>query len=397
MLKSRTSLLLFTVGIFSFDAPAQNFDTLLNKVVSNNTELMSSVAATHSELLSLKSENNLPDPEVELEYQWGRHEVGDKFDVNVTQGFDWPGVYAARGKANKIASEAMSYLNRSNYIDKRLEIKQTLIDIVNVKKNMAVVKGRLALMDTMIEKYTTGVNNGELTILDLRKLKIEKIRLNESMAALESEFALLKSTLEVQNGGKNCDDIIASIDNYPDDVILPAEEYEKIIEENDPSVKYSSLMMQSQAQRVKAERLTRLPGFTLGYHHSWEDGDVFNGMIVGVTLPFFSTHNKVRAAKALSRSLEYDEMTVAIKKRATAKADREKALALYKQMSAYEAVLKNDNSVDLLGKSLDGGQISLLDYLGEMDYYMQAERDYLAAQYQYHQTLANLNKYKVLD
>ncbi len=397
MLKSSTSLLLFTVGIFSFDAPAQNFDTLLNKVVSNNTELMSSVAATHSELLSLKSENNLPDPEVELEYQWGRHEVGDKFDVNVTQGFDWPGVYAARGKANKIASEAMSYLNRSNYIDKRLEIKQTLIDIVNVKKNMAVVKGRLALMDTMIEKYTTGVNNGELTILDLRKLKIEKIRLNESMAALESEFALLKSTLEVQNGGKNCDDIIASIDNYPDDVILPAEEYEKIIEENDPSVKYSSLMMQSQAQRVKAERLTRLPGFTLGYHHSWEDGDVFNGMIVGVTLPFFSTHNKVRAAKALSRSLEYDEMTVAIKKRATAKADREKALALYKQMSAYEAVLKNDNSVDLLGKSLDGGQISLLDYLGEMDYYMQAERDYLAAQYQYHQTLANLNKYKALD
>lgn len=397
MLKSSTSLLLFTVGIFSFDAPAQNFDTLLNKVVSNNTELMSSVAATHSELLSLKSENNLPDPEVELEYQWGRHEVGDKFDVNVTQGFDWPGVYAARGKANKIASEAISYLNRSNYIDKRLEIKQTLIDIVNVKKNMAVVKGRLALMDTMIEKYTTGVNNGELTILDLRKLKIEKIRLNESMAALESEFALLKSTLEVQNGGKNCDDIIASIDNYPDDVILPAEEYEKIIEENDPSVKYSSLMMQSQVQRVKAERLTRLPGFTLGYHHSWEDGDVFNGMIVGVTLPFFSTHNKVRAAKALSRSLEYDEMTVAIKKRATAKADREKALALYKQMSAYEALLKNDNSVDLLGKSLDGGQISLLDYLGEMDYYMQAERDYLAAQYQYHQTLANLNKYKVLD
>lgn len=397
MLKSSTSLLLFTVGIFSFDAPAQNFDTLLNKVVSNNTELMSSVAATHSDLLSLKSENNLPDPEVELEYQWGRHEVGDKFDVNVTQGFDWPGVYAARGKANKIASEAMSYLNRSNYIDKRLEIKQTLIDIVNVKKNMAVVKGRLALMDTMIEKYTTGVNNGELTILDLRKLKIEKIRLNESMAALESEFALLKSTLEVQNGGKNCDDIIASIDNYPDDVILPAEEYEKIIEENDPSVKYSSLMMQSQVQRVKAERLTRLPGFTLGYHHSWEDGDVFNGMIVGVTLPFFSTHNKVRAAKALSRSLEYDEMTVAIKKRATAKADREKALALYKQMSAYEAVLKNDNSIDLLGKSLDGGQISLLDYLGEMDYYMQAERDYLAAQYQYHQTLANLNKYKVLD
>ncbi len=397
MLKSGTSLLFVTLSAFNVGINAQNFDTLLNKVVCNNTELMSSVAAAHSELLNLKSENNLPDPEVELEYQWGRHEVGDKFDVNVTQGFDWPGAYAARGKANKFASEAMAYLNKSNYLDKRLEIKQTLIDIVNVKKNMNVVRSRLSLMDNMIEKYTTGVHNGELTILDLRKLKIEKIRLDESMTSLESEFALLKSTLEAQNGGNDCDDIIAAIDNYPDDAILPAEEYEKIIEENDPAVKYSSLMMQSQTQRVKAERLMRLPGFTLGYHHSWEDGDVFNGLIVGVTLPVFSTHNKVRAAKALRRSLEYDEMTVAIQRRATVKSDREKALALYRQMSAYESALKNDNSVELLKKSLEGGQISLLDYLGEMDYYMQAERDYLDVQYRYHQTLANLNKYKALD
>ncbi len=396
MLKSCTCLL-FTIGVFALDTEAQNFDTLLNKVVSNNTELMSSVDAARSELFTQKSENNLPDPEVEVEYQWGRHEVGDKFDVNVTQGFDWPGAYMARGKANKIASEAMSYLNRSNYIDKRLEIKQNLIDIVNVKKNMKVVKERLDLMDQMIEKYTTGMNRGELTILDLRKLKIEKIRLNETMSALESEFTLLESTLEAQNGGKECGDIIAAIDNYPDDTILPAEEYEKIIEENDPAVKYSSLMMQSQAQRVKAERLMQLPGFTLGYHHSWEDGDVFNGLIVGVTLPVFSTRNKVRAAKALRRSLEYDEMTVAIQKRATLKSNREKALALYRQMTSYESVLKNDNSIDLLKKSLEGGQISLLDYLSEMDYYLQAERDYLDVQYRYHQTLADLNKYKVLD
>lgn len=396
MLKSCTCLL-FTIGVFALETEAQNFDTLLNKVVSNNTELMSSVDAARSELFTQKSENNLPDPEVEVEYQWGRHEVGDKFDVNVTQGFDWPGAYMARGKANKIASEAMSYLNRSNYIDKRLEIKQNLIDIVNVKKNMKVVKERLDLMDQMIEKYTTGMNRGELTILDLRKLKIEKIRLNETMSALESELTLLESTLEAQNGGKECGDIIAEIDNYPDDTILPAEEYEKIIEENDPAVKYSSLMMQSQAQRVKAERLMQFPGFTLGYHHSWEDGDVFNGLIVGVTLPVFSTRNKVRAAKALRRSLEYDEMTVAIQKRATLKSNREKALALYRQMTSYESVLKNDNSIDLLKKSLEGGQISLLDYLSEMDYYLQAERDYLDVQYRYHQTLADLNKYKVLD
>lgn len=123
-------------------------------------------------------------------------------------------------------------------------------------------------------------------------------------------------------------------------------------------------MMQSQTQRVKAERLMRLPGFTLGYHHSWEDGDVFNGLIVGVTLPVFSTHNKVRAAKALRRSLEYDEMTVAIQRRATVKSDREKALALYRQMTAYESALKNDNSVELLKRHLKADRYHCLTISG---------------------------------
>ena len=72
MLKSCTCLL-FTIGVFALETEAQNFDTLLNKVVSNNTELMSSVDAARSELFTQKSENNLPDPEVEVEYKWGRH------------------------------------------------------------------------------------------------------------------------------------------------------------------------------------------------------------------------------------------------------------------------------------------------------------------------------------
>ncbi|WP_289860307.1 TolC family protein, partial [uncultured Muribaculum sp.] len=85
-----------TILTISLSAQAQNFDQLLNSVLSNNQAVASSRYANESELLNLKSENNLPDPEVEVEYQWGRHEVGDKFDINVSQGFDWPGVYRAR-------------------------------------------------------------------------------------------------------------------------------------------------------------------------------------------------------------------------------------------------------------------------------------------------------------
>ncbi len=385
----------FFIGMAcSLNAGAQNFDTLLNTVVSNNTELMSAYASSRSELLGLRRENNLPDPEVDLEYQWGRRDAGDKFDVSISQEFDWPGVYVVRGKANRLAGEAFSNLNHSNYIDKRLEIKLLMIDIVNVKKNLAVLKQRSGLMDGMIEKYSTGVHAGEMTVLDLRKLKIEKIKLNSSIESVQAEYAALKSSLESQNGGNECADIVETLNSYPDEYILPIESYITLLEENDPAARYNSLMVQAQNERLKAEKLMRFPGFALGYHHSWENGDVFNGLIVGLRLPVFSTRHSIKAARALRSALEYDEITLAARKRAEVGATREKALGLYRQMTDYEQAVKGDNTEELLKKALEGGQISLLNYLAEMDYYLQAELEMLSVQYEYYRALAVLNKYR---
>ena len=58
-----------TILTISLSAQAQNFDQLLNSVLSNNQAVASSRYANESELLNLKSENNLSDPEVEVEYQ----------------------------------------------------------------------------------------------------------------------------------------------------------------------------------------------------------------------------------------------------------------------------------------------------------------------------------------
>lgn len=385
-----------TILTISLSAQAQNFDQLLNSVLSNNQAVASSRYANESELLNLKSENNLPDPEVEVEYQWGRHEVGDKFDINVSQGFDWPGVYRARGKAIATASRAMEFLDRSNYIDKKLELKLLFIDIINARKNIALLKSRIGIMDELIDKYTHGQERGELTILDINKIKIERAKLNNSLSSIESDYEMLCSTLVGENGGKECNSLIEQLNEYPDDMILPVDNYEKMLTENNPMNNYSSLMSQSQAQMVQAEKLSRLPGFTLGYHHSWEDGDVFNGLVVGMTLPFFSTRHKVKAAKAMQQSLAYQEESVASQLHATMMGNRNKVLSLHRQLDSYGKALGNDDNARLLKMALDGGEISILDYLGEMAYFLEARQDYLDLQYRYNQALAELNKYTLV-
>lgn len=391
----------FTLAAFTITcaagATAQNFDTLLNRVISNNPELMSSVALNRSELYNMRSDNTLPDPEVDVDYLWGKGAAGNKFDFSVSQGVDWPGLYSARGKVNKTASQAFFNENRSDYINKRLEIKLAMLDIVSAKKRVALLNERLALIDTLVNKYSTGMKRGEITILDLQKLKLERLRLNESLTDASASLTEGVIILTRLNGGEDCNDIIEMLDSYPDESILPLESYEEAIADNDPAIKRASLMVDMGDERIKAERLSRLPSFSLGYHYNREEGETFNGIVFGLKLPIFSTRYKVKSARALRNSYEYDRLAMSATKLSEMKIAREKAVSLYKKITDYDSVIKSVDAERLLRMALDGGQISMLEYLTELDFYLQAETEQLDNIYNYHVALASLNKYISMD
>ncbi|HRF67725.1 MAG TPA: TolC family protein [Muribaculum sp.] len=396
MYKSISIFFILTL-IAAWNAEARDFNGLLDTVLGNNMALSSSQASNENELLQLKSENNLADPEVEVEHLWGRHDAKNKFNISVSQSFDWPGTYAARSKAINFGSQAIESLNRSNYLDKKLEIKLLFIDIINTRKKLALLHERDKQTDSLIAICRTGVENGEQSILTLNKLEITKIRFKNSLVNLENQYTALKTSLIQMNGGLDCEEILAHLDEYPDEMILSVDEYENQILEKDPMKRYSALMVQSQLQNVKAEKLKRFPGISLGYVHAREDGEIFNGISAGISLPVFSTRHKIKAAEALQRSLKYDEATQAISQRTSMMASRDKALALYKEYKALDAILKNGNNQALLKKSLDNGIITAQEYLNEMSYFLDAWQDLLDAQYNYHLEAAVLNKYMLLD
>ena len=58
-------------------------------------------------------------------------------------------------------------------------------------------------MDELIDKYTHGQERGELTILDINKIKIERAKLNNSLSSIESDYEMLCSTLVGENGGRS--------------------------------------------------------------------------------------------------------------------------------------------------------------------------------------------------
>ncbi len=381
---------------FALTSVAQDYDTLLNTIVANNPDIAAMEASIESEVLSIKSENNLPNTDIDFEHQWGPKEVGNKWSVGISQGFEWPGVYSERRKAAQSITDAMTSLKRSNYLDKLLDVKLLFIDIVNIRKNIAIMDEVLNHMTQLKEKYHNGYRQGEVTILDVNKIDIEYISVSRRCNELRTQLTILENSLTALNGGKDCSAIIATLNDYPQDMILSEDDYVEMIKQNDPMLGYNSFMTKSQASTAKVTKLKNLPGFSLGYLHVNELGTHFNGFKIGLSLPLFSNRNKVAASKALLRSFENEETSVEVAKLSAMYSDRAKVLTLHKEMNEYRPVFEDSNNIALLKKALDGGEISLLTYLQEVNYFLSAQREYMDVVYQYHYSLARLNRYELL-
>ncbi len=375
---------------------SQSFDELIDSLIDNNTSLKAQYARIQSEIYDSKSENILSAPEADFEYLWGQRGAGDKLNIGIFQDFDWPGIYSARRKAIKNQSLALQFLSENNELEKRLEIKLLYIDIIYNKKNREILNERLDVMNQLIEKYSRGVTLGQFSRIDLNKLKIENIRIKNSLVNFETEAQILKASLEKLNGGKPSDRIFDLLNEYPEELILPEEEYQRLLIDSDPMANYDKYIVESQRYTVNAAKMAALPGFSLGYQYNKEDGEVFNGFSLGIKLPSFSSKTKVKAGEALSESLSYEKALRVAEREADMIANRNKALVLLKKYSDYKSVMKNDDSMRQLKHSLDAGEISIIDYLAETDFFIIATQEMLQLQYEYMIAAANLNKYKLL-
>lgn len=373
-----------------------DFNALLNTVVDNNLSIKASESSIESEILTLKSENNLSDPELEFSHLWGEGAIGNKIDAGVSQSFDWPGVYHARNKAISSASKAIDFLRQSNYLDKKLEIKLLFIDIINANKKFSLINEQLNNTNDLIVKYNAAYKNGELTILDINKLKLEQIKLKATHASIQAQLSTLNSSLQSLNGGKDCTEIFNSLTDYPGDAILSIDSYRRMVTEMDPTLQYNSMSTQRQIHQVNVEKMKRLPSFSIGYRYNNELGTLFNGISMSMSIPLFSSRNKVKASEALSNALRISDMDVSAKQLSSLLSSRAKAITLQQQLNEYNNLLDDNQYLDILHKALDGGELSILDYINEVNYYLDACQSRLDLEYEFHTTLTILNKYLLL-
>lgn len=375
-----------------FQAMADIYDRAMIEMIENNPQVKALVAEDESRLQQLKSENNLPATDVEFEHIWGTGGIGTKWGLSVSQTFDYPGLYKVRGDVARASGDAYASLRKNAMLDKLLETKLALIELVynrHMEDMLTVIHDNMReLRDNCRKAYT----NGEGTILDVNKSEIELVRMERRLALCHGDMETAKAVLLSMGVSQP---IIDEADSYPLENIAPLEEYEAMLD-NNPMLAYYTQMANVERLNGKIAGLGNIPGISIGFRHDYELGESFNGFTVGLSLPFFSNRHKKAVARAASVAAGFQKKAAHIEAEVAMTADYRNVVELRELVSGLAAVFEQNNHPALLMRAWRGGEINVLTYIQESVYFMEAQAEYIEAMRDYYVALARLNKFQLL-
>lgn len=374
-----------------FPVMAQNeIETVLEQIESNSTTLGALREKMEAQKLGNRTGIYLPNPEVEFNYLWGSPSaIGNRTDINVTQSFDFPTAYRHRSKISKLENANVDLTYKSERINLLLRAKQICIELAYYNALAKEYAVRLANAQRITETFQARYDKGDANVIENNKAQLNRTTVANEMNRIEIEQASLLSELKALNGGKDISFAMSEISNKT----LPVnfEDWYVSAESKSPVLQYIRGQIEIGQQQVKLNTAMGLPKFKAGYMSEKVVGQNFQGVTVGVSVPLWENKNRVKQAKAQVRAAE-----TALEDTKTQFYNRLQNLfirssGLQENALKYRNALSSFNNEALLKKALDSGEISLLNYLLEIEYYYDAMNKVLEAERDLGLSLAELS------
>ena len=360
---------LFFVTGFS---QTKNIEELLNEIEQNNTELKGYQSFIESQQLENKSTNNLPDPQLSGYYMpFGDNITGDYTEYEISQSFEFPSVYGARGKWNESKSQQLV----SAYSIKRQEVllqaKGILLELVFLQKQKTIETERKIQSKQVFDQIKELFAKEQVGILDLNKAKIAWIQEQFVVKQIESDIQIQMSKLKTLNGGN-------PIDGISSQIVLPIEigTIENLWQDKltkDPQLQKLKTNEEASLQKIKLEKKKVLPNLALGYNYQGVSGSNYSGFFGGISIPLWSSKNKIKAAEA---NYEYQQSNTEVIT-TSLYAEFQETYTRYELMlekfNEYQTTMGNLDSEQLLFKAYQLGEYSFMDYYLELQFYRTAK------------------------
>ena len=388
MKKSIISILLLAVV---YAASAQSgYEAVLQQIEENSTTLSALREQMEAQKLGNRTGLAPANPEVEFNYLWGSPSaIGNRTDVNITQSFDFPTAYGYRSKISKLENANADVLYKSERINLLLRAKQVCIELVYYNALAKEYAARLTNAERVAETFQTRFDRGDANIIENNKAQLNLTTVRNEMKRIEIERTLLLSELRTLNGGVEISFTITEYSNEP----LPANfnDWYSLAESKSPVLQYVRGQIGIGQQQVKLNTALGLPKFTAGYMSEKVVGERFQGITVGVSIPLWENKNRVKQAKAQVRAAEIALEDTKVQFYNRLQNLFVKSSGLQENALNYRTALSSYSNEALLKKALDAGEIPLLNYLLEIEYYYDAMSKVLEAERDFNLSMAELS------
>lgn len=381
-------LLCLTLPIFA----QSGISDVLKSIENNNKALQAGQRLNESQKLEACTGNYLPNPTVELNQLWAdRSAGGNANELAVIQSFDFPTVYFNKNKLAKLKSSASDYQYAATRQQILLKAQQICQEIIYLRKQKHLLDERLKNAERLEALYNQRFASGDANQLELNKIQLEKINANNASRRNQSALRSQLEQLQALNGGVP---IEFGEDEFISTPVLPEfSQLEATYLDADPTLKSLEGESESARREIKVSRALTLPKFDIGYRRNGGSDQTMNGFRIGMSIPLWENKNTVKRAKAQAEytALNVEDNTQTLK--ATLKELYLQAQSLQLSKEEYARTLANQRSEELLNKSLEAGQISMIDYFVEITILYDSIQNYLEVEKEYHNLLAQLLQY----
>ena len=388
MMKNTFAILLAHMAVLSVGA--QGVESILQGVEQNNKELQALRKDNEAAAEEVAARNNLEDPSVEYSPFFRKGEGGvASSELVVSQGFDFPTLYAARRKSGRLHREALGLQYLSARRDILLQAKLLCLDLVKCAQDGALLDKRRADAEALLAMMGKRLESGDATVLDVNKVKMDRMNVQTEVTQNEVAHQTALQSLLALNGNMPLE---FDMRQYPSSEAVV--DYEALYDRavaSELTLRSARAEVQASAQNVKVNRQNWLPKLEVGYRRNTDGSDASNGFMVGASFPLFSGRNRLKSAKARLQESELQLDNVRVRTENNVRSQVNEMKQLRHAADTYDTALLY-STLDLLRKAVEGGELSLIEYYVEADAIYRNLQTQMQLENKYQKVWAELTK-----
>ncbi len=388
----RRIIILAVVLLASINLRAQSMEEIVTAVDTSSIYLKALRNQAEADQLGNKTDIWLGGPEVEFHYLWGNLDgMGQRADVAVSQSFDLATVFGYKRRVANQQNKLVELDYKAERIATMLEAKRLYIEIVYNNAMRKAVVERVNYAEQLAQLYDRLLQEGATTAIEHNKAMLNRATVNGELARLNVALEDLHLRLSTLAGGNELrvEECEFPVQGVPESF----EEWYAQCERTNPVMEYARQEVELSRQQLKLNKAASLPDISAGYMHENIHKEGYHGVTVGLSIPLWSTKNKVRQARAAQLAAESRAEDARIRFYNDVLSRYRRTIGLQSTAEEYRKALGQTNNQALLEQAFNQGAISLLDYILESELYLEALQRTLEAERDYSLSVAELSAY----